>query len=347
MGINIKEIEQGIFLFQFYHKDDMNWVLRGGPWSFDNSMLVIAEVPKGEEPLNVPLWYLNMWIQIYGLPSGIMTEVVGRQLGNFFGEFLEYDHKNNTSNWREYMRIKVKIDVRKPLKRRKKITRRNGAEVLVTCKYERLGDFCFTCGIISHTERYCRQFLNRDKEDINREWGSWLRAQPRRNSGTVKSKWLREDDDANWEDKQGRVKVNPGSKEGGVSGVKTPGNQLSTGGDNNTQVQIIREESFPLQMGDNTTVFQGGNFQGGNKNTNFHFGPEENELDGLQLTERKRMRGGPDQFEVMDTEGGLRLLAGTNMTQEQPTNMEAQNEEVQVSKNEEMAGVALQPCQSL
>lgn len=55
MGINIKEMEPGIFLFQFYHREDMQWVLRGGPWSFDNAMIVMAEVPKGEEPLNVPL----------------------------------------------------------------------------------------------------------------------------------------------------------------------------------------------------------------------------------------------------------------------------------------------------
>lgn len=29
-GITIKEINQGIFLFQFYHREDMNWVLKGG-----------------------------------------------------------------------------------------------------------------------------------------------------------------------------------------------------------------------------------------------------------------------------------------------------------------------------
>lgn len=126
MGINIKEIEQGVFLFQFYHKEDMNWVLRGGPWSFDGAMLVLAEVTKGEEPIEVPLWHLNIWIQIFDLPTGLMTEEVGRQLGNFFGAFLEYDHKNNTSIWRECMRIKVKLDVRKPLKRKKKILKRNG-----------------------------------------------------------------------------------------------------------------------------------------------------------------------------------------------------------------------------
>lgn len=30
MGINIKELESGVYLFQFYHKEDMQWVLNGG-----------------------------------------------------------------------------------------------------------------------------------------------------------------------------------------------------------------------------------------------------------------------------------------------------------------------------
>lgn len=30
-GINIKDLKPGIFLFQFYHADDMAWVLNGGP----------------------------------------------------------------------------------------------------------------------------------------------------------------------------------------------------------------------------------------------------------------------------------------------------------------------------
>ncbi|XP_074374343.1 uncharacterized protein LOC141714738 [Apium graveolens] len=169
MGINIKELEPGIFLFQFYHKEDLGWVLKGGLWSFDNAMLIIAAIPQGEEPMNVPLWHVNLWIQLYNLPTGFMVESVGKQLGDFFGEFLEYDTKNNSSIWREFMRVKVRIDVRKPLKRRKKIVKRNGTEVIINCKYERLGDFCFTCGLMSHTERYCRKFLNRGNEEISKD----------------------------------------------------------------------------------------------------------------------------------------------------------------------------------
>ncbi|XP_074327332.1 uncharacterized protein LOC141665252 [Apium graveolens] len=203
MGISIKEIEMGFYLFQFYHREDLQWVLNGGPWSFDNAILVVDVIPSGEEPLKVPLWHLNFWIQIHDLPTGFMFEAVGKQLGNFFGEFLLYDDKNNTSIWRECMRIKVCLDVRKPLKRKKKITRKNGSEFVVSCKYERLGEFCFSCGLISHTERFCRRYLDK-RVDGPKEWGSWLRAPPRRGLSQARSKWLREEGDVDWESKFGR-----------------------------------------------------------------------------------------------------------------------------------------------
>ena len=199
MGINIKELEQGVYLFQFYHREDMFWVQNGGPWTFENAMLCIDIIPPGEDPLKVPLWFLNIWIQIHELPSGFMSEAVGKQLGNFFGEFLMYDEKNNTSIWRECMRIKIKFDVRKPLKRRKKVNRKNGSDFMVSCKYERLGDFCFSCGLVSHTERFCRRTIDRRDGEGSQEWGAWLRAPPRRAAGQGTSKWIREEGDAKWE----------------------------------------------------------------------------------------------------------------------------------------------------
>lgn len=152
MGINIKELEQGIYLFQFFRKEDMQWVVKGGPWSFDNAMMVLETVPATEDPVKVPLWYINIWIQLYDLLMNFMTGAVGKQLGNFFGEFLEYDVKNNTSIWREYMRLRIRLDIRKPLKRKKKIVKKDGSEITVSCKYERLGEFCFLCGLVSHTD---------------------------------------------------------------------------------------------------------------------------------------------------------------------------------------------------
>ncbi|XP_063942974.1 uncharacterized protein LOC135150542 [Daucus carota subsp. sativus] len=200
-GINIKEIKTGLFLFQFYHKDDMQWVVKGGPWSFDGAILVFNTVGNGEDPTKVLLNEVEFWIQIYDLPVGYMSESIGKQLGNFFGTFVQYDSSNNKSIWREFMRIRIKVDVRRPLKRKKKICKKDKSDVIVHCKYEKLGDLCFVCGLLTHTERFCSKRSTAESESVNKEWGSWLRAPPRRAGGSSRSKWLREEDDGDWGNK--------------------------------------------------------------------------------------------------------------------------------------------------
>lgn len=197
-GINIKDLKPGTYLFQFYHIDDLEWVLSGGLWSFDGAMLALSKIGLGEDPLEVSLTTLQFWIQLFGVPSGLMTEAAGRQLGNLFGSFISYDPNNNSSVWRECMRIKICVDIRQPLKRKKKICRKNGSESIVNCKYERLGDFCFVCGQVSHTERFCGLKLSLKITGEAREWGPWLRAPARRTAGQDRSKFLRDERDSDW-----------------------------------------------------------------------------------------------------------------------------------------------------
>lgn len=50
-------------------------------------MLILNNIPNGEEPLKVPLWHLKIKIKIHDQPFGLMTERVDKQLIDFFGEF--------------------------------------------------------------------------------------------------------------------------------------------------------------------------------------------------------------------------------------------------------------------
>lgn len=84
MGIGIKELEQGIFLFKFYHKEDLQWVMKGGQWTFGNVMMKLEMVASDEDPLKVQLWHLSIWLEKHDLPMRFMSEAVGKQLGNFF-----------------------------------------------------------------------------------------------------------------------------------------------------------------------------------------------------------------------------------------------------------------------
>lgn len=163
----------------------MMWVLNGGPWSFDNVMLPIHVIPPGEESVKILLWHLNIWIQIHELPTNFMSETIEKQLGNFFREFLEYDSKNNMSIWRECVRVRTKLDVRKPIKRKKKITRRDGTGFFVQCKYERLGDFVFPVAIVTH-RKVVQKILRKRPIEATNEWGGWLRAPSRRQRDRAK-----------------------------------------------------------------------------------------------------------------------------------------------------------------
>ncbi|KAJ9176867.1 hypothetical protein P3X46_012136 [Hevea brasiliensis] len=95
---------------------DLYLVVEGGPWAFNNHLLILHQLKEGEDPLKVLLHYKDFWIQIYDLLNGFMCEEVAMQLGDFIGTYMAYDPNNNIGLWRKYMRIQVRIDVRKPLK---------------------------------------------------------------------------------------------------------------------------------------------------------------------------------------------------------------------------------------
>jgi hypothetical protein len=106
---------------------------------------------------------------------------------------MEYDKNNNSCFWREYMRLRIKMDVRVPLKKGTRVKDRNGNWCTVRFKYEKLGIFCFVCGIMGHAENRCETRFAMEVDDGNREWSNDLRAEPRRVAGRPKSRWLVEE----------------------------------------------------------------------------------------------------------------------------------------------------------
>lgn len=93
--------------------------------------------------------------------------------------------------WRDYLRVRIAIDVRKPLKRRIKI-RKGNEEFWATFKYERLPQSCFICGMLRHSDRFCDRLFDTLVEEIVKPYGVWMRAPDRKQSKQIRSKWLRD-----------------------------------------------------------------------------------------------------------------------------------------------------------
>lgn len=164
----------------FYNALDLQKVIEGGPWTFEQSLLVYHKLEMNEDPHLVNLHHMKIWVQIYDLPRGLWLEKVLMSIGNSVGKVLKMDPNNLTAGWRLYSRIKVTLDLNNPLRRRMKIKREGGEWSWENFKYERLGTFCFVCGLLGHIDRDCSLvYANHDKE-IARAYGVWLRA-PTRN----------------------------------------------------------------------------------------------------------------------------------------------------------------------
>ncbi|KAK6156010.1 hypothetical protein DH2020_010258 [Rehmannia glutinosa] len=190
-GVFIKELGPNLFLFQFFHEVDISRVQSNGPWTFDNALLLTKRLSIGEQPSKIPLFFTDLWVQVYDLPFGFMTERVGKSIGNFIGTYLDSDEHSFKGVWQNYMRIRVVIDVRSPIKRRMKLTKPNGEWVWINFKYERLPTFYFFCGFLGHSEKFCEKLFNDPTGNEERAYGSWLRAPSRKNHNTIGSQWLR------------------------------------------------------------------------------------------------------------------------------------------------------------
>lgn len=117
------------------------------------------------------------WIRFFDIPLGFQNRFMARKLGNTLGTFIEVDYDKDSFCWGEHLRIKMLIDITKPLQRGILIKPGGDQESVWICiQYERLTDFYYCCGRIGHVMKDCRDLtLEKGKDAENFQFGGWLR----------------------------------------------------------------------------------------------------------------------------------------------------------------------------
>lgn len=136
-GVYMEETNvPNVFIFKFFHKLDMQRVLDDGPWTFNQQVLLVKKLEGNEQLSEIKFSDLYIWVQIYDLPIGFNSEFIFKSIGNYVGKFLASDSKNVNSLWKNYQRIKVALDVKRPLKSKMRIKKAGGDWVWIKFKYE-------------------------------------------------------------------------------------------------------------------------------------------------------------------------------------------------------------------
>lgn len=172
--VNFVELKDGVFLVKFSLMEDRERVLNLTPWLFDQNLFAMVPYEKNMEFRHYEFNLVPFWIRIFNIPLELKDRQIATKVGGAIGKLMAIDWRDRAGCWEEFIRIRVLVDIIKPLRRIAKVVKKTGMEITCVLKYERLPVFCYICGRVGYSTKKCDLF----SEEISPEefqYGNWLR----------------------------------------------------------------------------------------------------------------------------------------------------------------------------
>lgn len=142
--------------------------------------------------------------------------------------------------------------------------RKSGSEWFwIVFKYENVPTFCFICGLLGHSDKFCSKLFDNPDSEIVKPYGSWMRAPLRRPTKLIGARWLRDgNDDGDWNtatDKSWglneREKFAPPNQGSGTGGENQGRQsfQAKDKGANNVFSKVVESDVESSQLNPNNT----------------------------------------------------------------------------------------------
>jgi hypothetical protein len=146
-------------------------VTEGGPWLFRQNIVCIEEYDGLGNPDTIDLNFFDTWLQIHKLPVGYRNIALIKNLTEKkVGTVLKVE--TNVQGMGNFVRVKIRLDVRKTLARFVSIVR-GGQREIYKIQYEKMPRFCGACGILGHSHLECG---TGEHEEDKLKWGDFLKA---------------------------------------------------------------------------------------------------------------------------------------------------------------------------
>jgi hypothetical protein len=167
-GFTIRDMNENRLVFVFEDEVDRERVMMGEPWAYDKYLIILQRIEKEDAIEDVVFRETSLWVQLHGLPIRRMNPEVANTLISSLGRIEQISDGDTNTDGGQAMRIRVHLDVTKPLCRGRKARLEKGRETWISFKYERLPNFCYWCGLLSHSDKDCPKWLL-NKEELRAE----------------------------------------------------------------------------------------------------------------------------------------------------------------------------------
>nr|XP_023882815.1 uncharacterized protein At4g02000-like [Quercus suber] len=167
-GMQIAEVGSNLFQFKFKTEFDLERVLRGGPWPFDNQVLMLRRWQAGMIAKNVKFDTVGIWVQIWGAPLDMVCPQVAGEVGGRLEKVEEVKRRWRNDMQNLFMKVKVVIPISQPIRRGGFLLGSDGQCTWAMFKYERLPIFCHYCGLLGHGLKHGASYFTATK--MERKW---------------------------------------------------------------------------------------------------------------------------------------------------------------------------------
>ncbi|TXG51132.1 hypothetical protein EZV62_023656 [Acer yangbiense] len=116
-GVEIEVVTNNVYAFHFQLPEDRRKVFVGGPWTFDDSLIVLEEPIRKGSIKGLKFDKVEFWVQISNLPLLCMTKEIAQFIGDIIGEVREVDTSPTRDCLGKFVRVRVAVDITKPLRR--------------------------------------------------------------------------------------------------------------------------------------------------------------------------------------------------------------------------------------
>ena len=154
--IDFVDLGKDFYSVKFSVKEDMNVVLKNGPWFIGGHFLCIRPWEPFFKSDCASVSSIAVWVRFHALPLELYEPKVLKQIGESIGKVLRIDTHTAMEARGRYARLCIQVDLNKPLIDTILIGR---FEQPVS--YEGLHKLCFSCGRIRHKIEACQYTIKR------------------------------------------------------------------------------------------------------------------------------------------------------------------------------------------